>query len=152
MSKYTFYTSRVSWEKLSYNKGRDKADREKQLKVVVNLAKAFDMEVREELGRLPLSRICYIVARDMKHKLKVAWHIIVYQMQTLLTGSNEPGPEFMILYPLIWTSDFDLATLDNIKYHCKWYIIVMFFLYCKFNLLITSLTSNVLTFYLTINN
>ena len=123
MSKYTFYTSRVSWEKLSYNKGRDKADREKQLKVVVNLAKAFDMEVREELGRLPLSRICYIVARDMKHKLKIAWHITVYKMEALFTGSNEPGPGFMILDPWIWIRDFDLATLDGITYHRIWYMV-----------------------------
>ena len=57
------------------------------------------MEGRGELERLPLSRICYIVARKMKHKLKVASHIVVYKMQTLLTGSNESGPGSMILDP-----------------------------------------------------
>ena len=38
---------------------------------------AFHMEGRGKLGRLPFSRISIIVARDMKHKRKVSWHIIV---------------------------------------------------------------------------
>ena len=79
-----------------------------------------------ELGRLPLSRICYIVAREMKHKLKVAWDVIVYKMQLLLTRSNEPGLVSMILDSWIWTLDFDLATLDDIRYHRIWYIIVYY--------------------------
>ena len=74
---------------------------EKQLRVVANLAKAFHKEGRGDLGRLSLCRICYIVAREMKHKLKVAWDINFYEMQTLLTGSNEPEPGSLILDPRI---------------------------------------------------
>ena len=92
-----------------------------QLRVVANLAKVFHIEGRGELGRLPFSRICYIVAREMKHKLKVSWDIIVYNMQTLLTGSNEPGPGSIIF-------DFDLATLDDIRYHRILYTIVYYFI------------------------
>ena len=57
---------------------------------------------------------------------RVAWQIIVYKVQTLLTGSNEPGPGYMILDPWIWTHDFDLATLDDIRYHRISYIIVYY--------------------------
>ena len=47
---------------------------------------------RRKVGRLPLSRICYIVARDMKHEPKVPWHKLVQKMQTFLTESNEQAP------------------------------------------------------------
>ena len=102
---------------------------ENQLRVVANLARAFHMEGRLESGRLPPSRICYIVVRHTKHKLhklKVAWPIIVYRMQTSLTGSNEPGPGSMILDPRIWTLDVDLVFLDDVTYHRIWHIIVCY--------------------------
>ena len=99
---------------------------ENQLRVVANLARAFHMEGRLESGRLPPSRIVVRHTKHKLHKLKVAWPIIVYRMQTSLTGSNEPGPGSMILDPRIWTLDVDLAFLDDVTYHRIWHIIVCY--------------------------
>ena len=49
------------------------------------------MEGRRNIGRLPLSKICYILAREMKHEPKLSRHTIAEKMHTLLIGSNEPG-------------------------------------------------------------
>ena len=46
---------------------------------------------KNKVGRLLLSTICYIVARDKKHEPKVPWHTLVLKIQNFLRSSNDVG-------------------------------------------------------------
>ena len=67
MSKNTIYTSRVSWEKQSYNKRKTSYGTATQ-NLRLYLLETFHVGVEGRWGDLHFLVSGYIVARDIKHK------------------------------------------------------------------------------------
>ena len=73
------------------------------------------------MARFPLSRICYIVVRDIKLKDLFIFDFdnsgtLTYnssKLKTLLTGYSESVPGSKVLGARLWTPDIEPVTLDK---------------------------------------